>query len=391
MPTWDTLAKRPFNWPGLQWCCPVWYSTTLGRARCCWNSPEAVVNPFYRMAPAWALYPVVLIATAATVIASQALITGAFSLAMQSVQLGYLPRMEIRHTSATQIGQIYIPAINWILMVACVALVIAFRSSTHLAAAYGVAVTTTMVITTILLFLIATEKWKWSLPVAIAFTTFFLLVDGAFWVADLIKIPHGGWFPLVVGALVFTLMTTWQRGRQILSERLRAGTMRFSRFADQIKDQQIMRVPGTAIFMYSNSDATPPALLHNLAHNKILHEHVILLSVETEEVPRVADKDRVEVHALETGFSQVIMHYGFMENPNVPHDLALLPQHGLDIDLETVSYFLGRERLLATKNPGMAIWREQLFSLMSRNSRNATDFFRLPPDRVVELGSQIEL
>ncbi len=353
--------------------------------------PEAVVNPFYRMAPTWALYPVVVIATAATVIASQALITGAFSLTMQAVQLGYLPRMFIQHTSTEERGQIYISGVNWVLMVACIALVIAFESSSNLAAAYGVAVTTTMVVTTLLLAVVARERWQWMFPTTLAMAGFFLVIDIGFWGANLVKVPAGGWFPLVIGAIVFTLMTTWKRGRQILRKRLRVGIVRFADFAERLQTEAITRVPGTAVFMYSDPRGTPPALILNLRHNKVLHEQVILLSVRTEMKPRMRPNQRIEVHDLEKGFYRVVLHYGFMEDPNVQRDLALVKDHGLDLNLQDVSYFLGRERLFATKRPGMAIWREKLFILMSRNALSATDFFNLPPNRVVELGTQIEL
>jgi KUP system potassium uptake protein len=353
--------------------------------------PQAVENPFYEMAPEWALYPVVLIATAATVIASQALITGAFSLTMQAVQLGYLPRSNIQHTSPDEYGQVYVPEINWALMVACVSLVLAFRSSSNLAAAYGVAVTTTMAVTTLLLFTVQRERWKWPLWIALGFTAFFIVIDLAFWSANLIKIPVGGWFPLVVGALLFTLMTTWRHGREILTERIRAGTMPFVKFVERIHSNQVVRVPGTAIFMYSDPDGTPPALLRNLEHNRVLHDQVILLSVETVEIPKVPRGERLEVESLQDGFYRITLHYGFMESPNVPRDLSLARKHGLKLNLKEVTYFLGRERIFATKRPGMALWREELFALMSRNSRNATDFFRLPPDRVVELGSHVEI
>jgi KUP system potassium uptake protein len=353
--------------------------------------PDAVENPFYRMAPEWALYPVVLIATVATVIASQALITGAFSLTRQAVQLGYLPRVEIRHTSSEEIGQIYIPGINWILMIACIALVLAFGSSSNLAAAYGVAVTTTMVVTALLLFIIEHERWGWPLPYAVAFTVFFLLIDLSFWGANIVKLHDGGWLPLAIGVVVFTLMTTWKRGRLILSDRLRTGSMPFTTFAERLGTNKVIHVPGTAVFMYSDPTSTPPALLHNLKHNKVLHERVVLLSVETMEIPRVPNKERLEVHKLENGFYRVVLHYGFMEDPNVPRDLTRARKQGLELKSSEVTYFLGRERLFASKKPGMAIWRENLFAAMSRNARAATDFFRLPPDRVVELGSQVEL
>ncbi|MBA3531260.1 MAG: potassium uptake protein [Ardenticatenales bacterium] len=385
------FGKKPIQLAWFIMVLPALLLNYFGQGALLLEHPEAVENPFYEMAPDWALYPVVFIATLATVIASQALITGAFSLTMQAVRLGYLPRVRIEHTSPEAIGQIYIPAVNWILMVSCVALVLAFRSSSNLAAAYGVAVTATMVVTTLLLTVVAYERWKWPLPATIAFLVFFLTIDLAFLGANLIKIPEGGWFPLVVGALVFIIMTTWKRGRYILRERLTESSVPFTDFVQQLPDSEIIHVHGTAVFMYSDPLGTPPALLHNLRHNKILHENVILLSVETEEVPHVPQTERVEVRALEDGFYQVVLHYGFREQPNVPRDLALTEAHGLKLDLEEISYFLGRERLLATERPGMAIWRENLFALMSRNARNATDYFCLPPDRVVELGSQIEL
>ncbi len=354
-------------------------------------NPEAVENPFYRMTPEWALYPVVVIATLAAVIASQALITGAFSLTMQAVQLGYLPRVAIRHTSAHERGQVYIPAINWVLMMACLALVLAFGSSTNLAAAYGVAVTTTMVITTLLLFVVQRERWGWPLGVALGMTSFFLVVDLAFWGANLSKIPAGGWFPLAIGAVVFILMTTWKRGREILAERLRAGTIPFTEFIEQVYAEEPVRVQGTAVFMSGNPGATPPALLHNWRHNHVLHSRVILLSVHTEEQPRVPRAEKVAVTDLGDGFYQVMLSFGFMENPNVPRGLRMARHKGLELQMSEVSYFLGRERLFATNRPGMAIWREKLFAMMSRNSISATDFFSLPPNHVVEMGALVEL
>ena len=353
--------------------------------------PEAVVNPFYRMAPEWALYPLVLIATIATVIASQALITGAFSLTMQAVQLGYLPRVKVDHTSVAEMGQIYIAGVNWILMVSCIVLVLSFRSSSNLAAAYGVGVTTDMVITTIMLCVVAIERWKWPVPLVLGFTGFFLVIDLGFWGANLVKIPDGGWFPLVIGAIVFTLMTTWKRGREILSERLSETTYSFREFVKETGEKQTTRVPGTAVFMYSNPRGTPLALLNNLAHNKVLHEQVIHLSIQMIEAPYVAQEERIDIEGLGDGFYKIVLRYGFMEEPNVPHHLPMAHAPNLNIDMADVTYFLGRERLFATEKPGMAIWREQFFALLSSNARNAADFFHLPPDRVVELGIQVEL
>lgn len=385
------FGKAPIRWAWFVVVLPALLLNYFGQGALLLEKPHAVENPFYHMAPEWALYPVVFIATIATVIASQALITGAFSLTRQAVQLGYLPRLEIRHTSSDEIGQIYIPGINWILMISCIALVLAFGSSSNLAAAYGVAVTSTMVITALLLFVIEREKWQWPLPATIAFTAFFLIIDLAFWGANIVKLHHGGWLPLVIGVIVFTAMTTWKRGRIILSERLRAGSMLFTAFTERLRTDKFAHVPGTAVFMYSDPESTPPALLHNMKHNKVLHEQVVLLSVNTEEIPRVPTKERIEVHKLENGFYRVILHYGFMEDPNVPRDLARARKLGLEYKSNETTYFLGREHLFASKTPGMAIWRENLFAAMSRNARTATDFFRLPPDRVVELGSQVEL
>jgi len=353
--------------------------------------PEAVANPFYQLAPPWALLPLVVLATLATVIASQALITGAFSLTMQAVQLGYLPRVAISHTSAAEIGQIYIASINWVLMVACVALVLAFRSSSNLAAAYGVAVTTTMVITTLLLFRVERRRWHWPPWVAAVSSAIFLAIDFAFWGANLLKIPAGGWFPLVIGAVVFIAMTTWRRGRTILAQRLRAGMPALSDFVARLDLDKLARVPGMAVFMYSDPTGTPPALMQNLRHNKVLHEDVVLLSLVMEEVPYVEPEERMTVMHLGNGFHRMALRYGFMETPDVPRDLMLGREHGLPIDLANISFFLGSERIIATTLPGMALWRERLFVVMSRNATNAANFFGLPPERVVELGSQIEI
>ena len=388
------FGKAPIRMAWFAVVLPALLLNYFGQGALLLAQPEAVSNPFFRMTPDWALYPIVFLATLAAVIASQALITGAFSITRQAVQLGYLPRVAIYHTSAGEIGQIYIPVINWLLMIACIALVLAFGTSSNLAAAYGVAVTATMAITTVLLFVIQREQWHWSFSRAVAFTIFFLIIDLAFLGSNLIKIPHGGWFPLVLAAVIFTLMTTWKRGRIILRERLREGSIPFADLVKKVRSGKlanIAHVSGTAIFMYSDPDSTPPAMLHNLKHNKVIHDQVVLLSVETEEIPRVENTDRLEVHKVENGFYSVVLHYGFMEMPNVPRDLAWARRQGLEYKSAEVTYFLGRERLFASKRPGMPIWRENIFAWMSHNARNATDFFRLPPDRVIELGSQVEI
>jgi KUP system potassium uptake protein len=351
----------------------------------------AAEHPFFLLAPKWALLPLVGLSTVATVIASQAVISGAFSLTRQAVQLGYLPRLSIAHTSSREIGQIYVPAVNWALMVACIGLVLGFGSSSRLAAAYGVAVTTDMVLTTLLFSVVAATRWGWKLPAVVGLAGTFLVVDLSFWGANIVKIPSGGWFPLVVAAVIFTMMTTWKKGRAILGARLQESTLPVELFLNGLDEDRVTRGPGTAVFMYGNTGGTPPALLHNLKHNKVLHEQVVLLTVETEEIPEVEEAERREVEALGHNFFRVVLRYGFTEDPDVPTALARLRQPGLRIRPMETSYFLGRETLIASRKPGMAIWREKLFAIMSRNARTATSFFALPPNRVVELGAQIEL
>jgi KUP system potassium uptake protein len=343
------------------------------------------------MAPAWATLPVVVIATVATVIASQGLISGAFSLTLQAVQLGYAPRLQIEHTSARERGQIYVPAVNWTLMLVCIGLVLGFRTSTNLAAAYGVAVVMTATITTLLFFFVARERWGWSAPRALLVVGGFLAIDLTFLAANLPKIPHGGWFPLAVGAVVFTLLTTWKRGRQILGKRMRDRTLPREAFLDSLMLHPPHRVAGTAVFMFGSSTRTPPALLHNLKHNKVLHERVVFLTIRTEEVPSVPPAERAAITPLGHGLWQVVLRYGFMEDVDVPAALRTIDHPELAIPPMDTTYFMGRETLIATKRRGMALWREKLFALMSQNARPATDYFRLPPNRVVELGAQIEL
>ncbi|HEU4799123.1 MAG TPA: potassium transporter Kup [Gemmatimonadales bacterium] len=386
------FGKRPIRVAWFLVVLPALLLNYFGQGALLIHTPAAVENPFYRMVPPWALYPVVILATAATVIASQALISGAFSLTMQAVQLGFIPRVAIDHTSARERGQIYIPGVNWTLMLACIGLVLGFRSSSNIAAAYGVAVTTTMVITTLLFFVVARERWKWSLPVVLLVTGFFLAIDLAFWGANLLKVPHGGWFPLVVGAIIFAVMTTWKRGRRILGERLAAaGMLPTDVFLKDLAARSLTRVPGTAVFLYGNPEATPPALLHNLKHNKILHARVVFLVVETAEVPHVPAQERARVEDLGQNFYRITLLYGFMEEPDVPEALQALRAEGLEFKGLETTYFLGRETLIPSPKRGMARWREHLFAVMHRNARTATSFFRLPPNRVVELGAQIEL
>jgi KUP system potassium uptake protein len=386
------FGRKPIRLDWFTVVLPALLLNYFGQGALIMARPETVANPFFRMAPAWSLYPLVVITTAATIIASQALISGSYSLTMQAVQLGYAPRVAIEHTSPEEIGQIYIPGVNWALMFACIGLVLGFRTSSNIAAAYGVAVTTTMVVTSILFFVVARERWKWRRPVVFLVGGFFLVVDLAFWGANLLKIPHGGWFPLVVGAILFTLLTTWKKGRQILKQRMRAVAMPRESFIESISSSPPVRVGGTAVYMYSDPEGTPPALLHNLKHNRVLHERVVFLSIETEEKPFLRPKERVTIEQLADGIYQLVLHYGFMEDVDVPKALGGIQHDTLAFKPMETTYFLGRETLIASKKVrGMALWRERLFSRMSRNARNAASFFRLPPNRVVELGSQIEL
>ncbi|HEX9950276.1 MAG TPA: potassium uptake protein [Rubricoccaceae bacterium] len=358
------------------------------------TDPTAAENPFFRMVPGpeWMVYPVVVLATVATVIASQAVISGAFSLTRQAVQLGYLPRLDIRQTSGREIGQIYIPAVNWVLLVACIGLVLGFQTATNLAAAYGVAVTTTMAVTTLLFYVVARRQWGWSRWGTLALCAVFLVIDLAFLGANLIKVPDGGWFPLAVAAAVFALMTTWKRGREVLARRLEIGMLPLSTFLADEGVGRLARVPGTAVFMGGNPDAVPTALLHTVKHMQSLHETVVTLTVRTEEVPRVEEADRIRVEALAHGFYRAIVTYGFTDTPDIPAALALANTPGLSFPPMRTTYILGRERVIATRTvSGMARWRERLFGIMSNNARSATAFFGIPANRVVEMGAQVEI
>ena len=353
--------------------------------------PETAENPFFLLAPAWAIYPLIVLAVAAAAIAAQAVISGAFSLTMQAVQLGFSPRIKIDHTSTRAFGQIYIGGINWVLMLGCILTVTAFRTSSNLAAAYGVAVTTTMVITTLLFFVVARERWGWSAVAAGALSGLFLIIDGAFFGANIIKVGQGGWFPLLIAGAVFTLLITWKRGRRILAERIQAEAKPLDEFLNEVRHQGVARVPGTAIFMSGTASKTPPALRHNLEHNKVLHEQVIFVTVKTEQIPYVAEEHRLAVEPLGEGMFRAKVHYGFMEDPNIPAVLAAAGQALPRFDPARTTYFLGRETIISTSRHGMAVWREKLFALMSRNATTATAYFGIPPNRVVELGEQIEL
>ncbi|MFT3712130.1 MAG: potassium transporter Kup [Archangium sp.] len=355
------------------------------------ENPKAVENPFFLLAPSWAVLPLVALSTAAACIASQAVISGAFSLTRQAVQLGFCPRLEIVHTSATQIGQIYVPGVNWALMLAVMALVLGFKTSSNLAAAYGIAVSSTMVITALLAFLVAREMWKWSLGLALFVFGGFFVIDTSFLVANTVKILDGGWFPLALAVGIFLLMTTWSRGRVVLNERLQETSLPLDSFLESFTVTKVLRVPGTSVFMTGNASGTPPALLHNFKHNKVVHERVVLLTVQTTDTPHVAQEERLTVTPLEHGFVRVVARFGFMQSPEVPGLLQAFAQNGLTLREMDTSWFLGRETLLPTSRSGLSTWRKALFGWMSKNARPATAYFRLPPNRVVELGSQIEL
>jgi KUP system potassium uptake protein len=346
---------------------------------------------FFLMAPSWGLLPLVGIATAAAVIASQALISGAFSLTRQAIQLGYVPRLDVEHTSSREMGQVYVPQVNWGLMVCTIVMVVGFGSSTNLAAAYGIAVTMTMVITAILLYVVATERWGWPVPAVLAVTAVFLGADLAFLGANVVKMAHGGWVTLVIAGGLFALMTTWKTGRRVVAERLTARAFPLEDFVAGVAASPPRRVPGTAVFMTGQPSGTPPALAHNLRYNKILHEHVIVLNVATARVPHVAGKDRLSIVSLERGVYHVGVRYGFMEDPDVPSALRQAHSRGVPIDFDDITYFLGRETIILSAKHGMARWRERLFVLMARNAVRATAFYRLPPEQVVELGVQVEM
>jgi KUP system potassium uptake protein len=385
------FGRKPIRLAWFSLVLPALFLNYLGQGALVLHHPDAAANPFYRLAPGWALYPLVGLATGAAVIASQALISGSFSLTMQAVQLGYAPRVAIAHTSSAERGQIYIPLVNWALMVACIGLVVGFRSSDNLAAAYGIAVVLTMVITTCLFFFAARRLWGWSSITSALLCTLFLVAELAFLWANLIKVQHGGGLPLAVGLLGLALMSTWKTGRACLRQRLASNLLPIKEFLKSVLEAAPVRVKGTAVFLAGNPEGTPLALILNLKHNKTLHERVILLTVLIEEVPHVEKERRVEVTDLGNSFYRVIGRYGFMDEPQVPEILALCKPHGLNLREMEVTFFLSRETIIASRRRGLARWRKHLFSLMARNAQPATAYFRLPPNRVVELGMQIEI
>lgn len=383
-------GKRPIQlgWFGI--VLPALLLQYLGQGALLVRDHTAIANPFYLLAPQMLLYPMVLLSTAATVIASQAMITGAFSLTHQAVQLGFLPFLRIQHTSAQHIGQIFVPSMNQALLVGTIGLVLLFGASSHLAAAYGIAVSVTMLITTLLVYRVARYVWHWNLFVTSCVMALLLWVDLAFFSANILKIPHGGWMPLVLGAAIFTLMTTWHRGRAIVSGYLQAAAPPLSEFLKTVTPG-VTRVPGYAVFLVQHPGATPLALVQNVRHNKVLHEHLFFLTVVTEAVPHLPQRRRCELKSLGDGVQQVIAHYGFMDTPDVPDVLAHCRKEGLPIPLDETTFFLSRLTFLATPKPGMALWREKMFVFLSRNSQRASSFFRLPSEQVVEIGLVLEI
>ncbi len=385
------FGKKPIR---LAWFAVVMPALTInyfGQGALLLRNPDAVKNPFYLMAPDWALVPLVVLATMATVIASQALISGAFSVTKQVIQLGYLPRLQMRHTSVRDTGQIYMPFVNWGLFVAIVLAVVMFKSSSNLAAAYGVAVTTDMMITTILTFFVIRYGWKYPLWLCVLATGWFFLVDFAFWASNLLKLVAGGWFPLAIGGAVFMLMTTWKRGRQLLSDKLKSDAIDLPSFLEAVFVSPPTRVPGTAVFLTTEIGTVPNALLHNLKHNKVLHEHNLFVTVRHHEVPWIGLDRRTEIESLGHDCWQVVIHYGFKNDPDVPRALEHIRARGCEIEAMTTSYFLSRDTVVPTIGSGMAPWREKLFAQMHHNASGAADFLNLPSGSVVELGSKIEI
>jgi len=385
------FGKQPIR---IGWFSVVYPSLALnylGQGALLISNPEAAHNPFYLLFPDWALYPMVGLATAATVIASQATITGTYSLTRQAIQLGYLPRMTVQQTSARSFGQIYLPAVNLLLLVMVIGAVLGFGSSGNLASAYGVAVTGTMVVTTILTFFVIRFGWGYNLALCIAATGFFLVIDLAFFSSAMLKVLQGGWFPLSLGAVMLLIMTTWRRGREMVMERLKTQAIPLDTFLRSLFDHPLHRVEGTAVFMVANLKAVPHALLHNLSHNKVLHQRVVFLHVEITEVPYEPFENRVVVKSLGNGCWSVLIRYGFKNVTDVPKTLELCEEHGLRFDMMETSFFLNRETIISVPGEGMAQWRERMFAAIARNASSVVDYFHIPSNRVIELGTQIEI
>jgi KUP system potassium uptake protein len=384
------FGRRPIRAGWVYFVLPALMINYLGQGALLIAQPGAINNPFFLLAPDWFRLPLVLIATAATVIASQAVISGAFSVTQQAIHLGYIPRIKITHTSAAAASQIYIPAVNWALMVMVILLVLVFQTSSNLTAAYGIAVTGAMFIDTCLLAVVLFALWGWNRWLAGGLLALFFMVDAAYFAANLLKVPSGGWFPLMIGFIAFTLLTTWAKGRKLLHRQLKQGDIPIPLFIKSACGSAA-RVPGTAVFMTSQADGVPHALLHNLKHNKVLHERSIFLKVAIEDIPYVDEERRVEIEQLGEGFYKIVLHFGFMQDMNVPEALARIDRCGLPFKMTETSFFLSRQTPLTSTVHGMAIWREKLFAWMMRNAESPMEFFALPPNRVVEMGSQVKI
>jgi len=385
------FGKTPIRRAWLGFVMPALLINYFGQGALILHDPSAVKSPFYLLAPDWALIPLVILATCATVVASQAVISGAFTLTRAAIQMGYCPRLKILHTSEKQIGQIYVPFVNWILFIAVILLVLTFRTSSNLAGAYGIAVTMAMLIDSILIFVVMRRLWHWSPWLAVAIAAPLTLIDLTFFAANALKIPNGGWVPLVIGGVIFMLLTTWKRGRAVLMDRLSEDALPLNLFIESIEVAPPIRVDGTAIFMTSTLDSVPHALLHNLKHNKVLHQRVVFLTVIMRDVPFVDEAERMEVRTLGCDFYQFLAYYGFKEDPDIPELLEESGRRGFEFEMMETSFFVSRETLIPTGKPGMALWRERLFASMSKNAVKASEFFQIPTNRVVELGTQIEL
>ncbi|GAB1342568.1 potassium transporter Kup [Gemmatimonas sp.] len=389
------FGRKPIRYAWVMLVFPSLLLNYFGQGALLLERPEAAENPFFLLAPDWFLIPLLIIATLAAIVASQAMISGAFSTTRQGIALGFIPRLEIRHTSKVEEGQIYIPEVNWFIAVGCLIVVLVFRNTSNLGAAYGIAVTGTMLITSVLFYMVARLRFRWPVWKALALSGVFFTVDIFFFSANVVKLLHGGWVPMVLGIALFMLMLTWKRGRALLMQRLTDGTMPISLFLDGVEKSKVHRVAGTAVFMTGSDDGVPPVLLHHLKHNKVLHERVLLVSVKTADVPETSAAERVRVMALGHGFWRVVASYGFMQSPNVPQVLEVVDQMGIRCKPMETSYFLGRERLIPVAPKAgdrivLSRWRKIVFAIMARNARSATEFFNIPPNRVVELGTQIE-
>jgi KUP system potassium uptake protein len=385
------FGKTPIRRAWVFFVMPALLLNYFGQGALILNDPATIQNPFYLLAPEWGRVPLLILATAAAIIASQAVISGAFSLTRAAIQMGYCPRLTILHTSERAIGQIYVPFINWMLLIAIIALVIGFRNSDNLAGAYGIAVTMAMLIDSILIFVVMRRLWDWPVWIAILITTPLLLIDLTFLASNALKIPEGGWFPLLIGGIVFTLLTTWKKGRSLLMRRLSEDAMPLDLFIQSIEASPPTRVDGTAVFLTSTPNRVPHALLHNLKHNKVLHERVVFLTIVTRDIPYVPDEERGEVESLGCNFYRISADYGFKDDPDVPELLEDCGNKGFAFDMMETSFFVSRETLIATVTPGMALWREKLFVSLSKNATKASEFFQVPTNRVVELGTQVEL